>query len=140
MDEVEVPGEVQTLLRECIDSHEEIGILLLLAQEPAANFTAQSVSERLKISVSLAESALERLRDNGLVRRSLGEMGAAYRYAPLDANRSRSVELFMREYRDNWLGIVQLISANAIDRMRTETLRVFAAAFVLGREKDKKDG
>lgn len=140
MGRVDVSGEVQTLLRECIDSHEDIELLLLLAREPAASFTAQSVSERLKMSVSLAESVLKRLCGKGLAQSSPGEPGVAYRYAPRDAKRSQSVELFMREYRDNWLGIVQLISANAIERMRTETLQAFAAAFLLGRDKDKKDG
>jgi DNA-binding MarR family transcriptional regulator len=140
MDEPEIPGDVQALLRDRIDSYEELEILLLLAGEPAVTFTAEATGERLNIAVPRAANALHRLRAGGLAESSRGEAGTLYRYSPRNLRLASSVELLVREYRDNRLGIVKVLTANAITRMRTATLRAFADAFVLNREKEGEDG
>ena len=42
-----------------------------------------------------------------------------------------------RAYRDEPIQIMQLMSTNAIDRLRTSTIRAFADAFVVGKDRNR---
>jgi hypothetical protein len=145
MHEPEIPEDVQALLRERIGSYEELEILLLLAREPAAAFTADSVGQRVRVPGPAAAGALDRLCAAGLATGCAGsgsgseQTGSAFRYQPR-GDLDRAVELLVREARDNPLAIIKLMSANAIERIRMSAVQMFADAFVLGKDRDKKDG
>lgn len=139
MDEREVPEDVRSLLLHGISSYEELEILLLLARDPAATVTADSAAAGVRTNGSVAAGALARLHAAGLVERDSGVRPATFRYLP-GGPHGQAVEALVHETRDNPLGIIKLMSANAIERIRMSALHVFADAFVLGKDPGKLPG
>jgi len=138
MDEFEIPKDVQNLLHDRIESYEELEVLLFLAQEPAVVVTSKLVSEEMQIPRSLASHALVRLRDNGLVEPD--GVADGYRYRPREVRLGRSVERLRDAYDHHRVGIVKLMSTNAVERIRMAAVRTFADAFVVRRNRDRTDG
>lgn len=131
-----VAQEVRALLRERIESFEHLEALLLLHKHRDRPWAPQDVAERLNIQTPEVEAVLHHLRRNSLVDvRSEGE-AALFIYRPEDPDLSNAVERLSRDYEDSRVEIMRLMSKNTIERLRTQTLRLFADAFVLGRKKD----
>ena len=130
----EVPEDVRVFLSQYIDSYEQLELLLLLRRE-GSEWTAQDLCPRLKISLPLTEAALSALHSRGLLQSSVGP-GAPY-YRPMsradgfDETMSRLASV----YASQPIQIIRLMSANAIERVRTAALRTFVDAFVF-----RKDG
>ncbi|HVU05902.1 MAG TPA: hypothetical protein VHE30_29335 [Polyangiaceae bacterium] len=127
-----IPDDVQEFLRARIKSYEELEALVLLSHAPERRWTAAALSSALDIRLEDAREALVALRQRGLVE----ARGDSYSYlaSPLD----ETVERLAVAYADNRLGIMNQMSANAIERVRSATARALADAFVLRR--GKKDG
>ncbi|HVL85763.1 MAG TPA: hypothetical protein VM367_15970 [Pseudonocardia sp.] len=139
MDGRRIPEEVRHLLRDRVSSYEELEILLLLAREPGIGRTPEVVGELARVPALAAAAALERLRGTGLIEQSPGDGELAYRYRP-DGPFSDTVDLLVRESHENPVEIIKLMSANAIERIRMSALVVFADAFVLRSDTDRRDG
>ena len=60
-----------------------------------------------------------------------------YTYADEDSARDAIIGSLERLYRDEPIQIMQLMSANAIERLRTSTIRAFADAFVVRKDKGR---
>ena len=97
------------------------------------------VGELARVPALAAAAALERLRGTGLIEQSPGDGELAYRYRP-DGPFSDTVDLLVRESHENPVEIIKLMSANAIERIRMSALVVFADAFVLRSDTDRRDG
>ena len=64
---------------------------------------------------------------------------ACFAYRPVSSGLDTAVGRLEREYAERPILIIQLMSANAIERLRTAALHTFADAFVL-KKKDKDRG
>jgi DNA-binding IscR family transcriptional regulator len=134
----EIPDDVQALLHDHIESYEQLEILLLLRREIGEPWTAERISERLGISAALAADALGSLRSSRLVKALQGQPETRYAYAPVRVALHETVNRLESDYASRPIEIIKLMSANAVERVRTGALRMFAEAFVL--RKDKDDG
>lgn len=129
-----VEESVRAFLRDSIDSFESLEILLLLRRERTA-CTAEELGRRLGTRVPLIDDALASLVRTGLVNADRNVL--TYAYADEDAARDAIVSSLERVYRDEPIRIMQLMSANAIERLRTRTIRAFADAFVVRKDKGR---
>lgn len=136
----ELPEDVQRLLRDQIESYEQLELLLLLRTELDRPWTAEALSARLRIPVSLAVAALDELQTVRLVEaRPLGAE-RQYAYVPQSDRVEAALGSLAQAYREHPIPILKQMTANAIERVRTAALRTFADAFILRKDKDKKDG
>lgn len=135
-----IDESVQLLLRERIEAFEHLEILRKLHRQRELRWTATIVAEQLRISRSLAEAALDHLVRQQLISAAPGkdEEGTVFAYEPREPALAATIDGLLRAYDESILEIMKLMSANAIERARTQTLRFFSDAFILGRK--KKDG
>jgi hypothetical protein len=126
---------IRAFLRDYIDSFESLEILLLLRRERTA-CTAEELYRRLKARAPLIDDALASLVRARLVNTDQN-VPTSYRYADEDSARDSIVGSLERLYRDETIQIMQLMSTNAIERLRTSTIRAFADAFVMRKDKDR---
>jgi len=131
-----IAKEVYALLRDHIRSYESLEVLLLLRRERTM-WTAEALCAHLKARAPLIDSALATLVRAGLVNATDQTLQALYTYAGDDPARDAIVGSLDRLYRDERIEIVQLMSANAIERLRTSTIRALADAFILKKDNDR---
>jgi hypothetical protein len=133
----ELPEDLKRLLTAHIESYEHLAILVFLYGERPRAFTSAALSDSLKISAGLVSAALASLQQAHLVR---APSASPPHYAYDDSNPAlaASVEVLAREYAENPVRIIQLMSSNAIERVRTAALHAFADAFIF--KKDPGDG
>jgi hypothetical protein len=127
---------VRAFLRDYIDSFESLEVLLLLRRERTA-CTAEELCRRLKTRAPLIDDALASLVRTRLVNTDRNVL-TLYTYADEDSARDAIVSSLERIYRDEPIQIMQLMSTNAIERLRTRTICALADAFVV--RKDKGSG
>jgi len=132
----ELPPEVALLLRDHIESYEQLELLLLLRAEPDRSWTEEALGARLCLPVSLITEALARLQSAGLA--NVSETGAKkeHQYRLQDERIEATVSELARAYRDHPMPLIRLMTANAIERVRSSALRAFADAFFLRKDKD----
>jgi predicted ArsR family transcriptional regulator len=135
----DLPDDVRALLHEHIESYEQLEVLLLLRRERHEQWTAAELAARLHIREELIGSALEGLESSGLVAASGAASGPGFAYRPTSSGIDAAADLLDREYAERPIRIIQLMSANAIERVRTAALHTFADAFVL-KKKDTDRG
>jgi hypothetical protein len=131
-------ADVRALLHEHIESYEQLETLLLLRREPAGHWTGRAVAERLGVPQELIDSGLSGLERSGLLQ-SDGGASPRFAYRPASPGLEVAVGCLEREYAQRPVLIIQLMSANAIERLRTAALHTFADAFVL-KKKDTGRG
>ena len=130
-----VAEAVRAFLRDYIDSFESLEMLLLLRRERTA-CTAEELCRRLKTRAPLIDDALASLVRGRLVNTDQNPL-TLYTYADEDPARDAIVGSLERLYRDEPIQIMQLMSTNAIERLRTSTIRAFADAFVVRKGKGR---
>ncbi|HEY6728056.1 MAG TPA: hypothetical protein VI197_28800 [Polyangiaceae bacterium] len=131
----ELSAEVKSFLRGWLTSYEQLQTLLLLRQRRDESFSPQAIAEILHASDIVAEEALEHLRGVSLVEVSVGSTPRSYKYAPGSIHLSGLVEQLADAWDRHQLAVMNQMSANAIERVRTGAIRTFADAFVLGKKK-----
>ncbi|HZT03925.1 MAG TPA: hypothetical protein VFA39_16860 [Steroidobacteraceae bacterium] len=134
----DLPEDVRALLHEHIETYEQLEVLLLLRRERYEEWTVAGLAARLRLREELVASALEGLRAGGLVTATATAAAPRFAYRPASSGLDAATGRLDHEYAERPIRIIQLMSANAIDRVRTAALHTFADAFVL--KKDKKDG
>jgi hypothetical protein len=137
MSESDISAAARLLLRESVHTFEQLEALVLLYGARGNAWPESAIAEALKIPAEAAREALLELESRGLAAGEHQEAAPRYRYAAtseLDA----AVRELVRAYHDNRLGVVKLMSDNAIHRMRTGAIRAFSDAFLIGRK--KRDG
>ena len=135
----DLPEDVRALLHEHIESYEQLEVLLLLRRERYEEWTSASLATRLHIRQELISSALEGLTAGGLVAATGAAPESSFAYRPTSSALDAAAGRLDREYAERPIRIIQLMSANAIDRVRTAALHTFADAFVL-KKKDTDRG
>ncbi len=121
-----------------VDSYEQLEILLLLHRERASPWTAAQVAGALKISLAAAASSLDELEGRRLLS-ATGGSERSHRYAPADPGSADVVDRLARAYEERRVAVIDLMSANAMSRIRRSALRTFAEAFRVKWTK-KRDG
>lgn len=122
-------------LRDHVSGYEELEALLLIARQAERSWTADEVAASLNVPVEPIATALGRLVATELVEVVQGGERAAYRYAArTDMLRDKVAEL-QRAYAEQRLMVMQMMSTNALERVRTAAHQRFADAFRLERKK-----
>lgn len=134
----DIAPRVRSLISERIESFEQLEVLKLLSSQPTRDWTAAAVGRELRIDADLAAMALHSLAVRELVVMRRSEREPTFRFGSANPSLSLAAEDLLRAYADDPLGIVRLLSANAIERVRTAATRAFSDAFLY--RKDKKDG
>lgn len=126
---------MREFLRECVSSYEELEVLLLLARE-ARDWSADELAQALRVpSDSIAAAAESLVEVGGLVDvRSVSGQERFVFAAKTDELRAQVAELD-RAYAERRLAVVQIMTANAVDRVRGAAIRRFADSFRLERPK-----
>ena len=107
---------------------EEIQILADFQRDAGkGSLTAEEVAALTGLPVATTRDALQRLNTRGLLAPTATEP-AAYRYAADGAVRA-SLDRALSEYQANPLQVLGLMTANAIERVRTSAMRAFADSF-----------
>lgn len=134
----DLPEGVQKLLRDHIESYEQLELLLFLRTERDHPWTVEALTVPFRIPASLASLALDELQRAGFLEaRALGAR-TQYVYVAQSDHVEATLQSLAQAYREHPIPILKQMSANAIERVRTAALRTFADAFLLS--KDKKDG
>lgn len=130
--------EVERLLRERIESFEQLEVLLLLRREGDQSWTAEAIGERLNLSPAAVVEALEHLCRVSLASKQHGNSAPMFRYGGGALGLDSSVDRLATLHADERLLIMGTLNSNAIERVRNLAVRRFADAFVIKR--GKKDG
>jgi hypothetical protein len=131
-----LPDEVATFIRERIETFEQLETLLLLQAQPDRAWTNELVSSELNIAPRLASDALDHLCRCNLLDVRVGEEKVTFRYAPGTTELDRAVKELVRSHRENRIELMRVLSANAVQRLRTSAIQMFADAFLVGRKKN----
>lgn len=131
------PSEpLRTFLREHVSSYEKLEALLLLASHGERAWTDAEVAASLNTGVDSISSALQDLGSvDGLLSVQQRAGLAHYQYAPQTAQLRQLVEELARLQVEQRLTLVQIMSANALERVRSAAMRRLADAFKLERPK-----
>jgi len=132
----QVPEDVRALLRERIESYEQLEMLFALRNDRREQ-TAAALSARFGIDRTLAQSALAELQTHGLAQARGRGAEPRYVYAPASAALEEAVSRLARLYVEQPIAVLRILSTNAIERVRTGALRAFADAFILRKGKDR---
>jgi predicted ArsR family transcriptional regulator len=125
-----LPADVQALLRERIDSYEQLQILLQLFQD-RRDWSAHALAAHLRLSAALISEALAALVARGLVAAAREPPQPDYRYA--SGQHDTAVAGLASAYQEQPLGVVRMLTEQSIERVRADALRAFADAFVFRR-------
>jgi len=123
---------VQQLLRDHVESYEQLECLLLLGRTHPRSWTVDDVATELHSGPAIVADALAHLRQAELVDASTTDGQTRFVYVgPPDL-----IEALWHAYATNRLEIMSLMTANSLERVRTSALRTFASAFFLRRKSD----
>ena len=129
----DIPETIKAFLFERIHTHEELEVVVLLARAGAQRRTEAAIAAELKIVVSLVTDALKALSNRDIVDALTENASTYWHINPACEARLRELVALYDQQR---LEIVMLMSANAIERVRTGAMRTFADCFFLGRKRD----
>jgi class 3 adenylate cyclase len=135
----DIPGDVERLLFEALESYEQLEALLLLVEEPHLRRGADDVAAKLGMPEEAAREALDHLRERGLAVASATGDRVLYGYGAPSPDRDAAIRALARIYRERPAEIAKRMTANAIERLRTSAIRTFSDAFLL-RGSKKDDG
>jgi hypothetical protein len=131
------PSELlQAFLHDSISSYEELEALLLLVRESHRGWTDNELAEALKVQVDAITPAVDALAAvEGLLDVDDQTGQRRCRYAPKSAILRQVTEELASAYVEQRLAIVQLMSANALNRVRGAAMLRLANAFRIERPK-----
>jgi hypothetical protein len=130
-----LPKNVHAFLRDCVESYEQLELLLFLREHAAEEWPMRDIAERMRFPADEIDQAVKGL----LAARCIAERTEpqrAIRYAPRDEGQAEAIDELAAAYAARPLAIIKLMNANAIERVRSAAMDTFADAFILGRKKD----
>ena len=135
-----VSDDVRRLLGQHIESYEQLEIVLLLHRTRDVQWTAEAVGRSLNIRDAEAAGALATMQRRQIISVAPEPDGSVrYAYAPSSPADAAAVDQLAEAYATQRIEIMKLMNANAMLRVRTGALRVFADAFDL-RKGPKNNG
>ncbi len=135
MNDTSIPDDVRELLREHVWSHEHVELLLLLRSDPTREWTNEEMCANLRLPLILVPMALEHLTAHRLVEVTSKDP-PRHRYSANPPHLDAAVGRLGEFYRDQPNAILVCLGANAIERVRTAAMRMFADSFLIRRKPD----
>jgi hypothetical protein len=139
MADSKISSELKKFLRERIQSYEQLELLLLVRQSPSQVWSLELIAKRLRIQEAAALEAVNDLRNGELLEMMLDGHRRAYRYRPATPELARLSDELANAFEEERLALVRLMNQNAVERVRTAAMRMFADSFIL-RKKRGEDG
>jgi predicted ArsR family transcriptional regulator len=124
-----LPSELRAFLHSCIESIEQVELLLLMRSSERIR-TARDAATELNVPVGVARTHLETLAARGLLDVRVGEE-TAYRYRPKSDDLARYCDLLAQHYITSRQAVLGFVAAAS-----RRSLKHFADAFKL-RDPDK---
>jgi predicted ArsR family transcriptional regulator len=131
----ELPAEVETLLRERVESYEELHLLLLLFNE-RRDWSAEAAASQLKLPPQPTTAGLEALARHGLARRAevaTDSPQPSYHYA--SGVHDDAAAALAEAHRNYPLAVIRSMASLSIDRIRAGAIKAFADAFLFRKGK-----
>lgn len=127
---------LRQFLHDSVKTFEELESLLFLARHPDQDFSAEAVTAALDATAGSIDEALEELANVGeLVKVTRAGAVRVYRYAPRDESIRQRVAELEAAYRERRMTVVQMLSTNALERVRRAAMRRLADAFRMERRR-----
>lgn len=123
--ETELPLEVEDFLRRHITSHDQLKILLLMADEPARGWTHEQLARVIGGKTAEVEATVAPLVAAGLLAYHADEQRAALRFAPARPADALLVGRLRELDRQRSLVLLRAVSSHAIERIRAEARKTF---------------
>jgi hypothetical protein len=128
-------NELRVFLRDHVSSFEELEALFFFMRAPRRAWSCADVAVAINLPEDLVQGALETLvAANGILERTSRAGSPAFRYAP-PPELTPLLASLQRAYDEQRLRIVQIMSSNAMERVRSSAARRLADAFRLDRSK-----
>jgi hypothetical protein len=128
-----VPDPIETkslkeLLFETVDTFEELEVLVWFHDRGEGSVgRATLIGQQTVAPRDEAEVALASLATRGILSASSAQPNQ-FLYVP-SAEARAAIEIVVREYRENPVQVMRLMTANAIERVKTAAARTFAESF-----------
>jgi len=116
-----------------IETYEHLEVALLFGREPGIARDADAIARDLRLADAVVAETLERFMLSGLLVKSGGRNCQMYSCSPQAA---ATLAALVETHDHDRTAIVQLMTTNALHRLRTSALRAFSSAFLLGRKRD----
>jgi hypothetical protein len=129
--------ELRSFLRERIHSYELLELLLLVRQTPTQAWSLELIAKRLSMSESAALEVVDDLRQGALLEVVFDDRNRVYRYKPETPELAQLSDELARAFEDERLALVRLMNENAVERVRTAAMRMFADSFVVAKKRGK---
>ena len=127
-----IDESVQTFLREHIRSFEQLEVLLLLYRQRERTWTVEDAAVALRVHDIATQEAFGQLAGSGLLSAE-ATLADHFRYHPQTPELGMAVDRLVRACDERRIEIMKIMSAQSIERVRTNVMKVFADAFLLGR-------
>src|SRR4051794_3438625 len=124
-----LPSELRVFLHSCIESIEQVELLLLLRGSERMR-TAREIATALRISIAIARSDVETLAARGLLEVRVGEE-IAYRYRPKSEDLVRYCDLLAQYYITSRQAVLLFVATES-----RQSIKRFSDAFKL-RDREK---
>lgn len=121
--------ELEPFLRDYVESYEELKALICLGTARQTWRTAESLATECQVNEEATLAALERLAHVGVLTRRGAPSALEYRIHDDFQGRGDLFDRLAVEYRQNSLQLIEVMTKNAIDRVRASALRTFADSF-----------
>jgi len=126
--------KLRVFLRDYVAGFEELETLLFLVRAPRRPWTAADLATSLNLPKDAIENALGDLSQDLVTREPGADGRSTHRYVPR-YDLEPLVELLRRAYDEQRVTVMRLMSANALERVRTAAARRLADAFRVERSK-----
>jgi hypothetical protein len=128
--------ELRPFLRDNVSSFEELETLLFFVRAPRGVWSAADVAPAVRLPEEAIETALDALVKAGnFLQQAMGADGRrGYRLASSEET-LRLLETLRRAYDEERVRVMQIMTSNALERVRSAAARRLADAFRLGRGK-----
>jgi predicted transcriptional regulator len=131
-----LPVGLAAFMRDHVSTYEELDTLLFLASSPARAWSCEEIAESLNVTVDSIETALDALLVVGNLVQTEQQSGrSTFRYAPGSDFVRDQVAHLQRAYAEERMDVVQVMTANAMERVRSSAARRLADAFRFERSK-----
>ena len=121
--------DLRQFLLDNVATYDELEVLLLLQRQPELDWAVNAAAQALGLPTEACQVALENLAAHGLL--VLGRNPVTFRYAPASKELAEAAEKLQRAYRKDRFAIVQLMTTNAMDRVRAAALDRLGGALQL---------
>ena len=128
---------LKRFLFEYVEDLEALAVLAWLSEQPTAlGQGREAAAKATGLPPSSVREALDRLVERGLVLRSEPEP-AAFSYAPQDARAAALARRLLDEYRANPRQVMELMTKNSIERVKSAAAQTFAESFATSEPKKR---